>query len=127
MDKAFAHVEKWHIIFTHSTLDHWLMPRLRPNFQHCYAVKESLGKEFWIIADSKNCYTDIRIESKLNYPHIRCLEPDGIILTVEAIIRPKNRYTICVFNCVELCKSLLGIRAFWLWTPYQLYKRLSDG
>jgi len=117
-------IEYWYIIFVPSALDHWLMRYLQPNFQHCYAVKESPGGEFWIIADSKNSYTDIRLESKINHPHIRSIEPDGVILAVRAIIRPRNRYTLCVFNCVEVCKSVLGIRDFWLWTPWQLYKRL---
>ena len=126
MDTGLKAVEDWYIIFVESDLDHWLIKRLQPYFQHCYAVKESPGGEFWIIVDSKHCYTDVRIESKINYPHIRALAPDGVILKVRAIIRPENRWTLNVFNCVEVCKSLLGIRAFWLWTPYQLYRRLSN-
>lgn len=118
-------VQKWYIIFRKTDLKHWVFKLLDPEFQHCYAVKESPGGEFWIILDSKNCYTDVRLESKINYPHIRSLDPDSVILSIRAIIEPNNyRYTLCVFNCVELCKSVLGIRAFWCWTPRQLYKRL---
>ena len=118
-------VQRWYIIFRKTTLKHWVFRWLDPEMQHVYAVKESPGGEFWIILDSKNCYTDVRIESKIHYPHIRTLEPDSVILSIKAIIEPNNyRYTLCVFNCVELCKSVLGIRAFWCWTPRQLYKRL---
>ncbi len=127
MDKSNLHYEDWHIVFTNSKLKHWLMPHLTPGFQHCFAVKESDGGHFWIIADSKICYTDIHLASKLDYPHIRLLCPDSVILSIRAIIRPENqRYTFCVFNCVELCKSLLGIKAFWCWTPHQLYRRLTN-
>ena len=28
------------------------------------------------------------------------------------------------FNCVEVTKALLGIRRFWVFTPYQLYRYL---
>ena len=28
----------------------------------------------------------------------------------------------CWFACVEAVKSHAGIKAFWTWTPYQLYK-----
>jgi len=128
MDATDKHIEHWYVIFKPSDLKHWIFNWLNPEFQHCYAVKESPGKEFWIIVDGKNCSTDVRLESKLDYPHIRCLAPDSVILSIKAIIHPENyRYTLCIFNCVELVKSVLGIKAFWCWTPYQLYKGLRDG
>jgi hypothetical protein len=128
MDQSNRFVEDWYIIFKRSPLKHWIFRWMDKELQHCYAVKESAGGEFWIILDSKSCHLEARIESKLNYPHIRCLEPDSVILSIRAIIRPESyRHTLCIFNCVEVCKSVLGIRAFWCWTPYQLYKRLSHG
>ena len=126
MDENTNCVEHWHIIFKRSQLKHWIFKWIDPEFQHCYAVKESPGGEFWLILDSKCCNMDVRIESKVNYPHIRCLEPDSVILSIRAIIDPLHyRYSFGMFNCVEVCKSVLGIQAFWCWTPYQLYKRLS--
>jgi hypothetical protein len=78
--------------------------------------------------DGKNSCTNVELLSKIDYPHIRCIEPNSIILSIRAIIKPENyRHTLCVFNCVEVVKSLIGVRAFWCWTPYQLYKRLSHG
>ncbi len=81
-----------------------------------------------MVVDAKNSVTEVKLLSKVDYPHIRSIEPDSVILSIKAIINPNNyRYTLCVFNCVEVVKSLLGIKAFWCWTPYQLYKRLSHG
>ena len=128
MEQAGDTIQRWYIVFRPTKLKHWVFKWLDPCFQHCYAVKESAGGEFWIIVDSKNCYTDVRIASKIDYPHIRCLAPDSVILSVKAIIDPdKYRYTLCLFNCVEMCKAVLGIKSFWVFTPYQLYKRLSHG
>ena len=128
MDDTERHEQHWYIIFKPTILKHWVFGWLEPHFQHCYAVKESPGGEFWIIVNSKNCYTDVSLESKIDYPHIRTLEPDGVILSIKAIIRPeKYRHTLCVYNCVEVCKGVLGIRSFWTWTPYQLYRRLCNG
>ena len=125
MDDSPPITEHWYIIFKGTDLKHWVFKYLQPNFKHCYAVKESAGGQFWIIMDNKSCHTDVRIEAKLDYPHIRLLAPDSVILSIRAIINPENyRHTLCIFNCVEVCKSVLGIRDFWLWTPYQLYKRL---
>jgi len=126
MDPITNITEKWHIIFRGSEYKHWLFNWLQPEFQHCYAVKESPGGEFWIVVNNTAVHTDVQLKSKLDYPHIRLLAPDCVILTIQAIIRPdNNRHPFCVFNCVEMCKSLLGIKAFWCWTPYQLYKRLT--
>jgi hypothetical protein len=93
-----------------------------------FAVKESPGGEFWMVVDGKNSCTEVTLLSKIDYPHVRLIEPDSIVLSVNAVINPEQyRHTLCIFNCVELVKSLLGIRDFWCWTPYQLYKRLSHG
>jgi len=128
MDSSNEYVQHWHVIFKHTTLKHWVFKWLNPHFQHVYAVKESPGGEFWIVLDSKNCCTEVNLLSKVDYPHIRCIEPDSVILSIKAIIDPNNyRHTLCVFNCVEVVKSVLGIKAFWCWTPYQLYKRLNHG
>ena len=125
MDQSTKITEEWYVVFTKTKLRHWVFNYLQTEFQHCYAVKSSPGDEFWIIVDSKNSYTDVTIKSKMDYPHIRELAPNCVILSIKAIMDPTDyRYTLCVFNCVEVVKALLGIRSFWCWTPYQLYKRL---
>lgn len=35
-----------------------------------------------------------------------------------------DRGHLCRFNCVEVVKSLIGMKSFWTFTPYQLYKKL---
>lgn len=121
-------MEDWYIFFTSSRLRHWLIPLLDPYFQHCYAVKESKGGQFWIKVDYQYSHTNVELLTKADYPHIRAIDKSAVILTVRAKIKPKKgRHTLNVFNCVEQVKSLLGIRAFWVWTPYQLYRRLTNG
>lgn len=128
MDDTINPVHHWYVVFKPSPLKHWIFKWLDPQFQHVYAVKESPGGEFWMVVDAKNSVTEVELLSKADYPHIRCIAPDSVILSIKAIINPNNyRYTLCVFNCVEVVKSLLGIKAFWCWTPYQLYKRLHHG
>ena len=127
MDPITNITERWYIVFRGSEYKHWLFNWIQPEFQHCYAVKESPGGEFWIVVNNTAAHTDVQLKSKLDYPHIRLLAPNCVILTIQAIIRPdNNRHPFCVFNCVEMCKSLLGIKAFWCWTPYQLYRRLTN-
>ena len=54
-------------------------------------------------------------------------EAGAIILPITAFIKNESRWTFCVFNCVEVVKALLGVRAFWVFTPWQLYKHLTKG
>ena len=126
MDVSNAVVHHWYVIFRKTKLDHWVFRWLDREFHHVFAVKESPGGEFWMVVDGKNSCTEVTLLSKIDYPHVRLIEPDSIVLSVNAVINPEQyRHTLCVFTCVELVKSLLGIRDFWCWTPYQLYKRLS--
>ena len=105
-----------------------MVRRLKAPFQHVYAVKKTEGGHFWVKIDPKAAYTEVTTWAVSAYPHIRCLTTDDdIILPVTAVIRPKERWTFCIINCVEIVKSLLGIRAFWVWTPRQLYDHILRG
>lgn len=128
MDMGCNLVKTVYVVFKKTELKHWVYDLLDPCFQHCYTVESSEGGQFWIITDSKIEYLSVRIEAKSVYPTVRDLCPDSVILSTKVIIKPNSyRYTLCVFNCVEVVKAVLGIRSFWCWTPYQLYKRLSHG
>ena len=130
MDKAASSVEDYYIIFTGSTHNHWLIKRLRKPFQHVFAVKKSPGGRFWIIINPLITHTHIDIIAVSQFPTIGTLliDPESsVVIPVTATITAKERHTLCIFNCVEVVKSLLGMRAFWIWTPYQLYKRLKKG
>ena len=128
MDRTITKVEDYYIVFTDSTHDHWLLKRLRRSFQHVFAVKKSPGEKFWIIVNPLVAYTVVETVPVAHYPDIWALvDPNAVIVPVLAEIKEKERHTVCVFNCVEVVKSLLGIRDFWLWTPYQLYKHLKKG
>lgn len=118
--------EEYYIVFTASKHNNWMVRLQKAPFQHVYAVKKSLGQQFWIVINPLSSYTSVNIHPVSEYPTIRSLVDCGdIVVKVKAFIDSKDRYTLCVFNCVEVVKSLLGIRNFWLFTPYQLYKHLK--
>lgn len=130
LDKTTATIEDYFIIFTNTRHKHWLLKRLRNKFQHVFAVKKSAGGEFWIVINPIISHTHVSIVPISHYPTIGALLFDpanSVVIPVTAKITDNERYTLCVFNCVEVIKSLLGIRAFWTWTPYQLYRYLKKG
>jgi hypothetical protein len=125
VDKGSKNIQEYYIIFTSSKHDNWMIRMLTAPFQHVYAIKESPGKQFWIIVNPLVTHTDIDILPVSKYNHIRTLvHKNDKIIKVRANIKNKERWTFCVINCVEVVKSLLGIRSFWTFTPRQLYKYL---
>lgn len=128
MDSGDKIIEDWYIIFTHSHYDFWLMKWLKKGFQHCYAVKESPGGNFWIVVDTKNCATIVTMQSKEDYPHIRtmCHLTDTVLPVRARIDRNKRLWPLCIFNCVEQVKMLLGMKDCRALTPWQLYRRLTN-
>ena len=126
MQKGNKTAVDYYIVFTESDLKHWIMKWLHPGIQHVYAIKKSIGGHFWIVINPLNSYTDVNLYSVDEYPHARCIVGDeAVLLPVKSFVDlQKPRYTLCVFNCVEVVKSLLGIRKPWVFTPFQLYKYL---
>ena len=88
-------------------------------------MKKSPGGQFWIVINPLLPVLDCELLLVDDYPHPRLFaDPEAVILPVKAITINKPRWTFCIFNCVEVVKALLGIKAFWVWTPWQLYKYL---
>lgn len=118
----------WFIIFTQSRCKMWLMKFLKKNFSHVYAAKKSPGGQFWIIVNPLLPFLSCELLLVDQYPHPRLFVENGaVILPVKAYIKNEARWAFCVFNCVEVVKALLGIKSFWVFTPWQLYKYLTKG
>lgn len=123
MNEAKSVTENWYAVFTKSTLKHWLSRWLSPDFAHVKMVKEEEG--LWLIVNSMNSFTHYSVELVQDYPHIRMLCPNAVILPVTTVINPLNyQWHLGIHSCVDVAKGILGVRGFFIWTPYQLYKYL---
>ena len=92
---------------------------------HCYVMIKSEGGEIWQIIEPNTSHLDISIEFVQEYPYPRLYAgPEAVILPVRAFIGTRPRWGVCIFSCVDVVKSILGIKSFWTMTPYQLYKYL---
>lgn len=116
----------WFVIFGPSKYKKGIMRWIKPDFSHVYAMKKSPGGQFWIVINPLLALLDAEILLVDDYPHPRAYAgQDAVILPIRAVITQKPRWSLCVFNCVEVVKALLGIRSFWTWTPWQLFKYLK--
>lgn len=114
------------MIWTESKLDKWYMRFLYKPMSHVYAMKKSPGGNFWIIVNHAISGTRIMMESITEYPHPRVYAGiNAVILKIETHIDNKKQQSwLCFFSCVDVVKSLLGIKNALVFTPYQLYKYL---
>lgn len=121
--------ETWHVVFTHSSMKHWLIDRLAPGFGHCYAMKSSRGGQYWAVIDGKRSHLDVQIEPKELFPTVRSFAGDGAtIVTVNVTYRPLlPNHWLSVITCTDIVKRCLGITDWHCWTPHQLHKRITGG
>lgn len=118
---------EWYLIFTKAKLGHWVFKLLHRDISHVYAVKD-LNDYQWLLVQPRVNLTDTEILLKCQYPHIMSIAgPDDKVVKVSAYSEPRNRGLPCWFNCTEQVKALIGVRSFWTFTPYQLYKGLIGG
>lgn len=117
--------EVYYLIFSNSNWPKWYMRFFKKGFSHVYAIKDSPGNAFWIIVNPMLSHTHVTIFPKTKSGNVNVfLLPGHTLLKVTAKIKQTPRFTACVFNCVEVIKSLIGMRSFFTFTPWQLYKKL---
>lgn len=117
-------IEEWYVCFKDVPRKHWVQRVLKQNFQHCYAFKESPGGQFYIIAEPMRSHLDVDIIPITSDNYTKLTDCYKFVKVIVEYDLSKDRGGICRYNCVEVVKSLIGVKSFWTVTPYQLYKRL---
>ena len=99
---------------------------LKDGFRHCYIARNEYGKVWTVIQDTMY-HLDVRTFLVDEYPTIRDLAgPNAHFVPVEYNIKKRHRGHLCLFNCVEVVKAVLGIKKPFILTPHQLYRHLYD-
>ncbi len=97
---------------------------LRPGFRHCFAVIESQGK--WVLYNPLSIGTQLDVWPGDCEETLRLwLETHGYkVIMVQVRSLELEPLPWSIFSCVEAVKRVLGVRAPWIMTPWQLYKSL---
>lgn len=102
---------------------------LKDNFKHCMIAL--LSENGWIEIDYRMGIPLVRNVAPPDFDLNKHYEDAGYV--TKQTKQAKNiKFTfnlfygnISVANCVGLVKALLGVKFFFCFTPYQLYKRLN--
>jgi hypothetical protein len=100
----------------------WWQKFLKKGYKHVFAVR--YDGFFWIKMDLTIGYLDIEVLPIHDRATISTvLKGQNVNYQyVEAWRKPRYRSIFAPWSCVEAMKAMLGIRAWWVLTPYQLYK-----
>jgi hypothetical protein len=119
----------WYVVFGNTGERHWWNHILKQGFQHCWALRRQ--GDLWIIFHTGLGVTETYAAMGELEDVVRFVD-DRVIIRVSGwvdTLRIRVPWVVAPQTCVEQVKSLLGIRAFWVLTPYQLYRHLggADG
>ena len=120
-----VHQDVW-VVFSGETDLPWLK-FLKDGFRHCFVLIND-GQR-WVSVDPLSPYTEIMV-----YHHVSpsfdlpsWLENRGYKVVKASIEREhKKQAPVMIFTCVEAIKRLLGLHNRFVFTPWQLYRALSN-
>ncbi len=113
------------VVFAGGTTLHWLR-LLQPGFRHCF-VAVALGGG-WVILDPLSHRTSLAIVEGYSADDLASWYESHGLKTVKTTVReaPARMAPFAPATCVEAVKRVLGIHAWPVITPRQLYDYLLD-
>lgn len=98
---------------------------LRPGFRHCFTV---VGRhDRWVIVDPMSSFTNLGVIAGPDIDEVAEWYRQFGFTVIQTVVRreaaPPAEWR--PFTCVEAVKRVLGIRAPWVITPWQLYRHIA--
>ena len=112
------------VVFVDETACPWLRP-LRRGFRHCFVVLRA--GSLWLACEPLKDRIELDV---LDLPHAFDLagfysrQGHRVLLGRRPRLGSRPRFAPAPLTCVTVVKRLLGIRAPWVWSPWQLYSHL---
>jgi hypothetical protein len=99
---------------------------LRRGFRHCFVVIRDRGH--WISYDPLAHYTELfLVDVPETFDLLGWLSEQGMtVIKVPSPLCPTQKILPpMMFTCVEAVKRIIGLRGWWIFTPWQLYAALA--
>lgn len=122
LDTIDRHPVDWFLVY--SDMDDrtsWMAKVFRSGFQHVLALRRD-GR-LWIAIHPHFSFTDVQaIRSDLTPWEMYPAATIQHVTAMRANASSSGAFHIGPLTCVDLVKALLGIRCWWIYTPWQLYR-----
>lgn len=128
LDAAGMKVTEWHVVYHDRIPYRWFFKYLKPGYRHVELARPiyygpGVNDVAWLHVLPMMEMFDVELSTDPRPPWVRC--PNSIVQKVTAM-RPlasvRSWFDIGPMTCVEAAKWALGVRAFWVRTPWQLFK-----
>lgn len=118
-----------YVVFSDQVSLAWLR-LLKPGFRHCAMIMPAVARpRDWTIIDPLSHHL---LVDQISVPDGQPDLPEQLrraghtLVAVRPYCPPPRPAPIMPFSCVEMIKRLLGIHSKRIWTPYQLYRFLTN-
>ncbi len=97
---------------------------LKPGFRHCFVLLND--GQSWLTLDPLSNNIELAVHHHLppDFDLPRWLESQGLRIVETVIAKQPGPAPFMLFTCVEAVKRVLGLRGRFIFTPWQLYRRL---
>jgi hypothetical protein len=112
------------VVFADHAQCPWLRP-LRRGFRHCFAVLRQ--EPLWLACEPLKDRIELAaldLPSDFDLAGFYVARGYRVLLGQRPMPGQRRRFALVPLTCVSVVKRLLGIRAPWVWTPWQLYTHL---
>ncbi len=131
LDTANAKVREWWVVYHHREPYYSFSKFLKPGFRHVELTRplyygSGVNDVVWLNVLPMFEILDVDINFDPTPPWVRC--PNSTVQKVTAIaplMQVRSWFDIGPPTCVEVVKAALGIRAFFIRTPWQLYRYIA--
>lgn len=111
------------IVFSNDT-DIGMLRFFKRGFRHCFMMMQQGDR--WVLVDPRSNKTDVHLlqhPKSFNFPRYYT-EQGKTVVKIPDINVPNKIMSPFPVSCVETLKRMIGLHAWWVMTPYQLYKKL---
>lgn len=112
------------IVFFQRDTDAWFLRGLKRGYRHCFIALPQPNSTNWVILEPLLHKTAVQFVTG-EYIQRLILHRDMREVVIDEIRKPRKRVSIMPPTCVDFVKRALGIQAWWVITPHQLYKYLG--
>jgi hypothetical protein len=113
------------VVFVDHAESPWLRG-LRAGFRHCFVVvRQELA---WLACEPLTDRLELvllPLPEAFDLPGFYATQGHTVLLGPTRADLPRRGLALAPLTCVEVVKRLLGIRAAWVMTPWQLYRHLK--
>lgn len=132
LDTAGAKVRDWYCVYHHREAHYWFTKYLKPGFRHVELARPiyygpRVDDVAWLHVLPMFEMLDVELNTDPRPPWVKC--PQATVQKVTAVaplMSVRSWFDAGPNTCVEIVKMALGIRAFFVRTPWQLHEYIAE-